>query len=273
VLAARTEEDLEDVARDVRRLGAEALIVPTDVCDRDQVCALAERVVDEYGCIDVWVNNAGGAFIAGVADSPQDDIDWLFRLNMMSVVHGVQAAVPIMRSQGRGHIINIASIAGRVAFPYLGVYSATKAFVDVLTQALRQELMHIEKSGILVSSVNPVAVRTPFFDKVPNEIEGRRGGYLVAPVLEPHAVGRAVADAIEHYRPVVLPFAPAKSLWLMYDLVPGIADRLLSLMRPDRPNAGPLTDDDRGSKQDKAPISPQVRDGKLQPTAVSPHGI
>jgi len=273
VLAARHEDDLQVVAGEVRQLGAEALVVPTDVCDRGALCDLAERVVEEYGCIDVWINNAGGAFIASVADSPREDIEWLTRLNMLSVVYGTQAVVPVMRSQGRGHIINVASIAGRVAFPYLGVYSATKAFVDVLTQALRQELMHIEKTGILVSSLNPVAVRTPFFDKAPNEVEGGRGAYLVAPVLEPHDVGRAVADAIEHYRPVILPFTPAKSLWLMYDLAPAFADKVLSLMRPDRPHAGPLTDDDKGSKQEKRPLSPQVIDGELRPTTISPHGV
>ena len=209
------------------------------------------------------MNNAGGAFFADLAESPPELVDWLLDLNVRGTINGVRAAVPVMRRQGYGHVVNMASVAGRVGFPRMGVYCATKAFVEVYTQSLRQELMHVERTGIKVSAVLPVAVRTPFFDKAPNAVEGGQGGYLVAPVLEPGTVGRAVAEGLAHYRPVILPFKPAKSFALLYDLLPAVADSLFALMRPDRP-VGPLTSRKKGSHRDERQIGPFVRDGRLE---------
>lgn len=263
VLAARSLGPLERVQREVEALGASALVVPTDVTDAAQVEHLAQRTLEQHGRVDVWINNAGGAFFSKLEESPPDLTDWLINLNVRGTLHGVQTVVPIMRRQGFGHLINMASVAGRVGFPRMGMYCATKAFVEVYTQSLRQELMHVEKTGIRVSAVLPVAVRTPFFDKAPNTVEGTPGGYLIAPVLEPDAVGRAVTDAIERYRPVILPFSPAKSFALLYDLLPALSDWIMSKMRPDQP-VGPLTSRKKGSHQDEKQIGPLVQNGRLE---------
>jgi short-subunit dehydrogenase len=263
VLAARTLEKLERVRGEVEELGSEALVVLTDVTKREQVEHLATQTMNHFHRIDVWINNAGGAFFSPLPDSPMDLMRWLIDLNMWSVIHGVQAVVPIMRQQGYGHIINMVSMAGRVGFPRFGFYGATKGFVDIYTQALRQELMHIEKPRIKVTGIFPVAVRTPFFDIAPNTVERSQGAYLVAPVLEPHVVGIATADAIEKYQPVVYPWKPSKNLALFYDLFPRASDWLMARMRTDRP-VGPLTYKRKGSLQDRKPIGPFVRNGKLE---------
>ncbi|MBB6098352.1 NADP-dependent 3-hydroxy acid dehydrogenase YdfG [Deinobacterium chartae] len=262
VLAARHPEGLERVAGEVRALGAEALVVPTDVRERAQVEALADAALEAFGRIDVWFNNAGMAFVADVADSPEDRIEQLLQVQVWGVIYGVQAAVRVMRPQGDGHIINMASIAGRVGFPKMGIYAGSKAFVEVMTQVLRQELMVIDRSGIRVSAVQPTAVRTPFFDKAPNLEEGGQGAYLTGPVLEADQVARAVVDAMERYRAVVLPLRPVAGLQVMYDLAPALTDRVMSLFRPDRRTAG-FNARHRGSGQDEAPVPPRVEGTQL----------
>ncbi len=263
VLAARTLEKLERVQREVEELGSEALVVPTDVTKREQVEHLARQTVEHFHRIDVWINNAGGAFFSPLPDSPVDLMKWLIDLNMWSVIHGVQTVVPIMRQQGYGHIINMVSMAGRIGFPRFGFYGATKGFVDLYTQSLRQELTHVEKTRIKVTGVFPVAVRTPFFDIAPNTVEHSQGAYMVAPVLEPHVVGIATASAIEKYQPFVYPYKASKNLAVFYNFFPGILDWFMARMRTDRPE-GPLTYKRKGSQADRKPIGPFVRNGKLE---------
>ncbi|HEX2863516.1 MAG TPA: SDR family NAD(P)-dependent oxidoreductase, partial [Deinococcales bacterium] len=278
VLAARDRHDLDRVAAECQELSplpssGKALVAVADVTDREQLEHLADLAVAACGRIDAWINNAGGAFMGPTAESPEDSMRWLVDLNVWGVIHGSRVALSVFRRQGSGHLVNMASVAGRVAFPYMGFYSATKAFVEVFTQALRQELMHVEKTGIRVTAICPVAVRTPFFDRAPNYNEGGRpGAYLVSPVLEPDAVGRAVADGLERWRPLVFPLAATRSLWVMYDLLPGLSDRLMAQFRPDRPKAGPFTAAKKGSWSDEVPISPVVDDEALKPVIPSPHG-
>ncbi|WP_084474292.1 SDR family NAD(P)-dependent oxidoreductase [Deinococcus pimensis] len=262
VLAARHQETLEAVAREARALGAEALVVPTDVRDRAQVENLVSTAHRAYGRVDVMVNDPGAAFVDSIEHSEERRVRDLIDLNVMGVLYGVQAALRVMRPQGSGHIVNLASVAGRVAFPYQGIYCGTKGFVELMTQALRQELMHVEKSGVKVTAVLPVAVRTPFFDKADNVKEGGQGAHLVRPVLEASQVGRAVADALTSYRPVVYPLPAAKQFAVLYDLLPGLTDRVMSFMRPDE-HTGPQNYRERGSLSDRRPVTPQVEGGRL----------
>lgn len=262
VLAARHRADLDVVASEVRQLGATALVVPTDVRDRSQVEGLVEEAVRTFGRIDVMVNDPGEAFIDSIEHSEERRVRDLFELNVMGMLYGVQAALRVMRAQQSGHIVNLASVAGRVAFPYQGIYCGTKGFVELMTQALRQELMHVEKTGIKVTAVLPVAVRTPFFDKATNVKEGGRGAHLIRPVLEASQVGEAVANALEHYQPVVYPYPAAKQFAVLYDLLPGVTDKLMSFMRPDE-HTGPVNYKERGSLADRKPHTPIVEDGAL----------
>ena len=262
VIAARGLSRLNDVADEIRSLGGEVLIVQADVTKPLEVEHLAKRTLEHFMRIDVWVNNAGAAFFSKLDQAPPKLRDWLLDLNVRGVIHGSQTAAAVMRHQGFGQIINMASVAGRIAFPRMAFYAATKAFVEVYTQGLRQELMHLEQTGIKVSVVQPVAVRTPFFDMAPNEIEGRPGAYLVAPNLEPDDVGAAVADGIEHYRAVILPFKAAKTMVLFYDVLPALADRLFATMRPDQP-VSPWTSRTKGSHRAAQPISPLLQFGML----------
>ena len=263
VLAARNDAELQRVAREARELGGDVLVVPTDVRDRAQVLHLVDRAVQQYGKIDVMLNNAAVWFIDSVEHSSETNVRNVIETNVMGVLHGVQAALPVMRRQGFGHVINMASAASRVGFPYVGAYAGSKAFIEVMTQSLRQELRHVEKTPIHVSSVLPVTVRTPFFDRAPNAVSHGRGAHMMHPILEADTVARAVVACIERPRPVVYPFKPAKTFGLLNDLLPGVADRAMSLMRPDR-HTGLLNKAEPGSHRAERPITPTVRGGELR---------
>ncbi|GGK28382.1 hypothetical protein GCM10008955_22700 [Deinococcus malanensis] len=260
VLAARHQEPLERVAQEVRDLGGEVLVVPTDVRERLQVERLVAQAVNHFGQLDVMVNNAGKWFIDTVEHSEEARTRDLIELNMMGVLYGVQAAVPVMRRQGSGHIINTSSVEGRISFPFTGVYAGTKGFIESMTQSLRQELMHVEKTGIKVTVVLPVTTRTAIFDNVANIKAGGLGAHMNAPVQEAAYVARGVVDAMEVYRPVVLPFTPMKGLVLFYDLFPDWANRLLTLVRVDE-SASVFSYARRGSYQDERPHTPLVGSG------------
>lgn len=257
VLAARNGEALQGVAAEARQLGGEALAVVTDVTDRAHVERLVDAAVAAYGRIDVMMNHAGAWFIDAVEHSDPQRTRDLIELNVLGVLHGIQAVLPVMRRQGSGHIINTSSVEGRVAFPFTGVYAGTRAFVEVMTQSLRQELMSVERTPIRVSALLPVTTRTPIFDHVANLREGGAGAHMVRPVQQATQVAAAVVDAMERYRPLIYPFAPARGLVVLYDLLPGLTSRLMTLGRVDRP-ASPLSHKRRGSHQDERPIPPVV---------------
>ncbi|AFZ67939.1 SDR family NAD(P)-dependent oxidoreductase [Deinococcus peraridilitoris] len=263
VLAARNEAALEKVAQEARSLGGEALVVATDVSERQQVENLIHAAQAHYGRIDVMMNHAGEWFLDSVEHSEEHRVRHLIEVNVMGVLNGVQAVLPVMRRQGFGHIINTASVESRVGFPYSGIYAGSKAFVELMTQSLRQELMHVEKTPIKVTALLPTAIRTPFFDEGDNVKAGGKGMHLVRPVAEPTTVAKAIVNAMEHYRPVVYSLPLGKQFALMYDLLPGLTDRMMSRMRTDE-HANALSHAERGSHRQDRPIPPVVENGVLR---------
>ncbi|HEY6864214.1 MAG TPA: SDR family NAD(P)-dependent oxidoreductase, partial [Burkholderiales bacterium] len=127
VLAARREGALEDAAAECAALGAaSALAVPTDVADADAVERLAERAESAFGRIDVWINNAGVALLGRVEEVPLADFRRVLDVNLFGYVHGARAALRRFRAQGRGVLINNASILGLAGWPYASAYVASK---------------------------------------------------------------------------------------------------------------------------------------------------
>jgi NADP-dependent 3-hydroxy acid dehydrogenase YdfG len=136
--------------------GGAALVAPADVTDREQVRAVARLAVDRYGALDVMVNNAGVMPLAFFADhaAAADAWDRCIDINLKGVLHGIMAVYDQMIEQGRGHIVNISSIYGNQATAGSGVYSATKAAVRILSDALRAEA----QGRIKVTVVRPTGV-------------------------------------------------------------------------------------------------------------------
>ena len=164
VLAARTRETLEQVAADLRESGAEAVAVPTDVTDVDAVQRLIEQTLDAYQHVDILVNNAGVGYFGPVVDFAPDDWDAVLNSNLKAVYLCAKYALPPMLAQGSGQIINVLSIAAKVAFEASAAYCAAKAGALALTKVLASE---VRQQNIRVTAVLPGSVHTPFWDDVP----------------------------------------------------------------------------------------------------------
>jgi short-subunit dehydrogenase len=168
VLAARRTPLLEELASECERRGAKAVVVTTDVSDEEQVRQLADTAVSQFGSIDVWINMAGVGAIGRFEEIPLADHQRAIEVNVMGVVNGSYYALRQFRQQGSGTLINIASVAGRVPFPYYASYVASKHAVIGLGAAINQELRLNGERNIHVSTINPFAADTPWFDHAAN---------------------------------------------------------------------------------------------------------
>ena len=157
VIAARSTEQLDEVAGEITEQGGEVLTVPTDLCIQTEVENLVQKTVDRFGRIDILVNNAGvnprGLFL----DSTDEEWEQGWQINVMGVVRCCRAALPIMKQQGSGNIINVGSGMGQVGHANLSVYCASKAALHGLTQAIAEEVW---EDGIIANVLIPGPVKT-----------------------------------------------------------------------------------------------------------------
>jgi short-subunit dehydrogenase len=161
VLTARRAERLEAIATICEKAGADVFIIPADLTDADQVTALTEKALAHFGRVDVLVNNAGYGQMGPIELISQPAVERQFAVNVFAPVALIRALIPAMREQGGGHILNLSSIAGVVAFPLGGAYSATKFALEALSDSLRMEL---EPFNIAVTVIEPGPVATEFAD-------------------------------------------------------------------------------------------------------------
>lgn len=168
VLAARSLDKLEAIASRCRELGAEVLVVATDMTDTEQVKALVTRTLQCFGTLHALVNNAGYGQMGPIELVPTEAVRRQFEVNLFSVITLIQQVIPILRQQGGGRIINVSSIGGRVAFPLGGLYSTSKFALEGLSDALRMEL---EPFNIWVSVIEPGPVKTEFFTAANQHLE------------------------------------------------------------------------------------------------------
>lgn len=219
VLAARREPRLREIAEVIRARGGRALIVPTDVSVQHHVERLIRMTMEHFGRIDLLINNAGYGLFASIEETTIDDVKRIMDVNFMGAFAAIKAVLPVMRRQGRGHIINVASVAGKRALPYSGAYSATKFAVVALSESLRVELAD---SGIEVSLVCPAATATEFFQVAENRT-GRRVR-PVGPVQSAEEVARAIVSLARRPRPEVITFKPARALVVLNAVSPRMVD-------------------------------------------------
>jgi NAD(P)-dependent dehydrogenase (short-subunit alcohol dehydrogenase family) len=159
VLVARREAELAAVAR---RAGADALAVVGDVTRREDVERAVQQALARFGQIDVWINNAGRGISRAPSELTDADFDEMMLVNVKSALYGMQAVLPHFRERGRGQIINISSMLGRIPFaPFRSAYSAAKHALNGLSACLRMELQ-ASHPGIIVSVVHPGVVSTEF---------------------------------------------------------------------------------------------------------------
>ena len=156
-LAARRSDRIEALADRITGEGGRALAVTTDVAQEAQARAFIERAHAELGRLDVLVNNAGEMLLGPIAGAPTEEWRQMIDANVYGVLYCTHAALPLMAAQGSGHIINISSVAGRVARAGSGVYNLTKFGVGAFSESLRQEAVSL---GVRVTVIEPGAVAT-----------------------------------------------------------------------------------------------------------------
>ncbi len=163
VLAARTPDDVENVAAAFRQEGVAAIAVPTDVTQVDAVARLFQRTLETYQRVDILVNNAGSGRFGPVVDFAPEDWDSVLDSNLKSVFLCAKHALPSMFAQGSGQIINVLSIAARESFPASSAYCAAKAGALAFTKVLAKEG---RQHNIRVTAVLPGSVHTSFWDEI-----------------------------------------------------------------------------------------------------------
>jgi NADP-dependent 3-hydroxy acid dehydrogenase YdfG len=156
-LAARRSDRIEALAQRIQGDGGRALAVTADVGDEDQAQAFVQRTHAELGRLDVLVNNAGVMLLGPIENAPTEEWRSMIHVNVFGVLYCTHAALPLMREQGSGHIVNVSSVAGRVARLGSGVYNLTKWGIGAFSESLRQEMVPL---GVRVTLIEPGAVAT-----------------------------------------------------------------------------------------------------------------
>ncbi len=193
-LAARREAELGAVAA---RCGARAMAVRTDVTRRGEVERLLDATLNRFGHVDVWVNNAGRGITRAVSELTDEDVDEMMRVNLKSALYGMQTVLPHFKQRGRGQIVNVSSMLGRIPFaPQRSAYSAAKHALNALTANLRMELAK-EHPGIMVTTVMPGVVATEFGV---NALHGGMDSRRFPTAQSAEEVAAVIADAIAHPR-------------------------------------------------------------------------
>jgi len=160
ILAARRLDRLEGLAERIERAGGHALALRCDVTDADELRKLPGVVEELVGPTDVLINNAGLPGGGDLETLTHEQIEHVVRVNLLGVMHATRAFAPGMLARGHGHVVNVASIAGRFAPPRTAVYTATKHGVVAFSESLNYDY---EPRGVLVTSINPGFVATEGF--------------------------------------------------------------------------------------------------------------
>ena len=161
--AARRADRLDALARKVTDQGGRLLALDLDVTDEAQCRAAVERTRSEFGGLDIVVNNAGVMLLGPILDADTDDWRRMINTNVLGLMYVTHAALPSMVAQGSGDIVNVSSVAGRVARRGAGVYNASKWAVNAFTESLRQE---VTGRGVRVSAVEPGYVATELTEHI-----------------------------------------------------------------------------------------------------------
>lgn len=223
-LIARSSEGLERAAEEVRTLGGEALPIPLDVSDADAVEAAAERVEQELGPIDIWVNDAMATIFSPVHEISPAEFKRATEVTYLGTVYGTMAALKRMRERNRGTIVQVGSALAYRAIPLQSAYCGAKFAIRGFTDALRVELMH-DQSDIHITMVQLSAFNTPQFQWGRTKLPRRP--QPVPPIFQPEVAAKGIHWAAHHRRRELNVGFPAVKAILGNKLFPKLANRRL----------------------------------------------
>jgi len=221
VIADTDLENAEVAAREVERLGGTARAVRCDVRRDAEVSRLAAFAHDFFGATDLLVNNAGVLVTGDAADTALTDYERVIDVNLWGVIHGCRHFVPAMKQRGPGHVLNVASLAGVVALPQMGPYSATKAAVIAYSEALRAEL---STHGVCVTVLCPSFTQTGLLDSQSGtgDAQTHRAGRAIMSSLGSSAtrVAQVALDATDRGALYAVPTVHGRLAWRAKRLLP-----------------------------------------------------
>lgn len=226
VLAARREQPLQELARRIEADGGQSLVVKTDVSDERQVQRLIDAAQQRFGRIDVLINNAGFGLAATVAETTPEEMERIWRTNFMGTFYGIRSVLPVMKAQGGGQILTIASVVGKRATPLNGAYCATKFAQVGLMESLRMELRN---SPIRCTVICPGATETEFISAMENP--GQRSVSNTGPIQSAATVAKAIVRSIGRPSGEVLTQPLARILVLMNAVSPKLVDWAVARMK------------------------------------------
>lgn len=187
-LCSRSVDRVDATVRELAAEGLDVMGATCDVSDDASITAFAERVLESFGSVDVLVNNAGLAHFGALSELTRAQIDAMLNINLRGLILVTRAFLPGMLQRRSGHIVNIASLAGRNPVPRGTVYAASKHAVLGFSKSLMQE---VRQANVRVLAVCPGSVETPFFGKAGIELKNADR------VLQPQDVAHAVVSALE----------------------------------------------------------------------------
>jgi NADP-dependent 3-hydroxy acid dehydrogenase YdfG len=194
VLGARRADRIEKLAKEIVDEGGKALAIAADVTQRNQVKKLVDAAVEQFGRVDVLLNNAGIMPLSLMESLHRDEWDKMIDVNIKGVLNGIAAVLPYMKEQKSGQIINTSSVAGHKVFSGSAVYSATKFAVRALTEGLRME---VKPYNIRTTIVCPGAVKTELLKHITDaDVRQANEDYVGAVGISPDSFARVVAFAI-----------------------------------------------------------------------------
>ncbi|GAA4424200.1 SDR family oxidoreductase [Pontibacter saemangeumensis] len=194
VLGARRADRIEKLAKEIQENSGKALAIAVDVTQREQVKKLVDSTVQQFGRVDVILNNAGIMPLSPMDRLNVEEWDKMIDVNIKGVLNGIAAVLPHMKEQKSGQIINTSSVAGHKIFTGSAVYSATKFAVRALTEGLRME---VKPYNIRTTIVCPGAVKTELLEHISEaDIQQANKDYVGAVGISPDSFARVVAFAI-----------------------------------------------------------------------------
>lgn len=224
-LLARGRDGLEGARQEVEAAGGRALVLPTDVADADQVERAAARVEEEFGPVDIWVNNATVSVFSPIKEMTPAEFKRVTEVTYLGVVYGTLAALKRMLPRDRGTIVQVSSALAYRAIPLQSAYCGSKHAILGFTESLRTELIH-DKSHVHVTMVHLPALNTPQFSW--NKSRLPRHPQPVPPIYQPEVAAEAVHYAAHHQRRGMSVGMPTVVAIYVDKIAPGLGDRYLA---------------------------------------------
>jgi NAD(P)-dependent dehydrogenase (short-subunit alcohol dehydrogenase family) len=225
VVAARSGAGLRSLEEEIRELGGEARAAVADVSEFEQVEAVAQIAVEEYGRLDTWVHLAAAGLFAPFDKTQPDEFRRVVDVDLMGQVYGAMAALPHIKREGRGALVHISSVVGKRSTPLESAYSASKHGVEGFLESLRVELLRDGWGSIGVTSVIPAAINTPFFTKARTKLGVKPKGF--PPIYQPGVVADANLYSAEKAPREIVAGGAGKGMLLTQRFSPRLMDAIM----------------------------------------------